>query len=374
MRIKNLSIFQFRNIIHQNIKFDSNLSIFLGDNGQGKTNFVESIYFLSKGKSFRTSDTYPLVFNQAEKKAVRVLVEIEKEETLHRIETQILDDKKTFYLNEKRNNSLKIFKNFPVILFSPESLSIIKEGPEYRRSMFDEILLLKDDENIGIIEGFRKSLKSRNALLRRYKQGAMGQNQLQDVLEPLNAIYAGYSKELISRRLQLIEEISDEYDQIVQEITNQNVNTFVDYVDEKGIKIRTPTDDNTVLNKLKERFDLEMKLGTTLVGPHKHDMSFHFDGKESRFFCSQGQQRALILALKLTQILYHHRIYGYYPILILDDVLSELDKDKRAYLIRFLSKNNAQTFLTSTDMEQHQELHNLDLMQFIVRNGTVIKG
>ncbi len=374
MIIKKLSIFQFRNIIHQNIEFDSNLSIFLGDNGQGKTNFVESIYFLSKGKSFRTSDTDPLIFNQADKKAVRILAQVEKEETLNRLEAQILEDKKTFYLNEKRNNSLKIFKNFPVILFSPESLSVIKEGPELRRSLFDEMLLLKDDENIEIISGFRKSLKSRNALLRRYKQGGLGKNQLQDVLEPLNAIYSGYSKELINRRLELISEISQEYDQTVREITNQNVNTFVDYVDEKGVKIRESINDNTLLYKLKERFDLEIKLGTTLVGPHKHDMSFHFDGKESRFFCSQGQQRALILALKLTQILYHHRIYGYYPILILDDVLSELDKDKRAYLIRFLSKNNAQTFLTSTDMEQHQELHNLDLMQFIVRSGTVIKG
>jgi DNA replication and repair protein RecF len=103
-------------------------------------------------------------------------------------------------------------------------------------------------------------------------------------------------------------------------------------------------------------------------------MIFYFDGKESRYFCSQGQQRALILGLKLTQILYHHRIYGYYPILILDDVLSELDREKRAYLIRFLNKNNAQTFLTSTDMEQHQELHNLDLTQFRVKNGTVVKG
>lgn len=374
MNIKNLSVFQFRNIIHENIHFNSRVTLFLGENGQGKTNFVESIYFLSKGRSFRTPETEPLIYNKSDKKAVRILAEVIKDETLHRLESQIIDEKKFFYLNEKRNNSLKIFKNFPVILFSPESLSIIKEGPDQRRALIDEMVILKDDQNINILEGYRKAVKSRNALLKRYKQGLLNEFQLMDLLESLDTIYAQYSTELINERLNILTEISTQFDDIVRAITQLNVNTFVDYVDEKGQKYQSKTEVNTVLNTLREKLPLEMKLGVSLVGPHKHDIRFHFDGKESRYYCSQGQQRALILAFKLTQILYHHRIYGYYPILILDDVLSELDRDKRAYLIRFLSGHNAQTFLTSTDMDQHEELRNLDLMKYVVKNGTVIKG
>jgi DNA replication and repair protein RecF len=129
---------------------------------------------------------------------------------------------------------------------------------------------------------------------------------------------------------------------------------------------------NTLRKNLEQKWQTEMASGLSLYGPHKHDVVFYFDKKDSRHYCSQGQQRALILAFKFTQILYHRLIYGYYPILILDDVLSELDNEKKLFLINFLKTNEAQTFLTTTDLDNLQNfLENQEISVFSVKNGAI---
>lgn len=369
MQLKKIKIQQFRNLKDIQLDFSKNVIVFEGANGQGKTNIVESIYFLSQGKSFRTPDLDHLI--QKGKEYSFLEVELEKEDVENKIKASIQDTKKQLFINEKKSTSLKNYQKMPVILFSPESLSIIKEGPELRRNLIDETLIIKDAYNQKVIQNYRKILRTKNAILRQYKREEISQYKAKEILKSLNVLFLEHASSLVQKRLEVINEITPIFRGVFNEMTNQNVDISVAYVvsgedQEDALKIT-----NTMRNKIEQRIDIELSGGLSLVGPHKHDIVFRFDNQNSRYYCSQGQQRALILAFKLTQILYHRATYGYYPILILDDVLSELDKEKRGYLIEFLNRNKAQTFLTTTDFEKSEVLKNFDVQILKIKNGLI---
>lgn len=371
MHLKNLNLFNFRNIREQNLDFKSHVVVFKGLNGQGKTNLAESIYFLSKGKSFRTSDIEHLT-KKGSTEGTRVFGKIDSDGSEITLESKILNDSKIQNLNGKKTNSLKTFKTFPVILFSPESLSAIKEGPEARRNLVDETLILESESNLKIIQNFRKILKTKNHVLRQLKLGRMTQSQVKDLLHGINPVFLEHATELTNQRVNLLKNIHNLNQQSLMGITGKNVDIAVNYVI-KSDESENSADfiSNTLRKDLDEKLNIEMSAGTSLYGPHKHDVVFEYSGQDSRFYCSQGQQRALILAFKFTQILYHHAIYGYYPILILDDVLSEFDREKRSFLIQFLNKNEAQTFLTTTDIDDTLDLSHLDVSVLNVNEGVV---
>jgi DNA replication and repair protein RecF len=369
VHLKNLNLYNFRNIKEQKLDFDSHIVAFRGLNGQGKTNIVESIYALSKGKSFRTSDLNHLVKNDSGSEGTRIFGEIFSDDTDKALELKIIDQQKTHTMNEKKLNALKIFKNFPVILFSPESLSAIKDGPEVRRNLIDETLILENESNISVIQNFRKILKTKNHVLRQFKQGRLTLSQAKDLLMGINPVFYNHATELTELRMALLKNIHNLNQQSLIEITGKNVDIAVNYVTKFESEKAAQYDPNTLRKDLDEKVAIEMSSGTSLYGPHKHDVVFEYSGIDSRFYCSQGQQRALILAFKFSQILYHHTIYGYYPILILDDVLSEFDREKRSFLIQFLNKNEAQTFLTTTEIDE--ELSHLDISVLNVKDGSV---
>ena len=372
MKLKNLNLYNFRNIREQNLNFDSHVVVFKGLNGQGKTNFVESIYFLSKGKSFRTSDLEHLVKNDS-REGTRIFGKAIADKTEVDLEARIINDSKTQTLNGKKTNALKIFKSFPVILFSPESLSAIKDGPESRRNLIDETLILENESNVKVIQNFRKILKTKNHVLRQFKQGRMNSAQTKDLLMSINPVFIEHAAELTNLRISLLKNIHNLNQQSLTEITGKNVDIAVNYVI-KSEERENSKDfvSNTLRKDLEEKLAIEKSSGNSLYGPHKHDVVFEYSGSDSRFYCSQGQQRALILAFKFTQILYHKAIYGYYPILILDDVLSEFDREKRSFLIQFLNKNEAQTFLTTTDLDDSLELSNSSVSVLNVKDGIVL--
>lgn len=373
MKLEKLKLQQFRNIADLDLEFKKNVIVFEGDNGQGKTNIVEGIYLLSKGSSFRTSDVTHLIQREFEKnKEVSIINGIlEKDGVEHHLRVHLSETKKQIFVDEKKTTALKSFQKMPVILFSPESLAAIKEGPEHRRSLIDETLIIKKDSNLRIIQDYKKILKTKNSVLRQFKKGLIALNQVRDLLFSLNQQFVRISHELVSERLSLIQEINPQFKNIFNEMTHQNVDISVRYVVSEKESENANEITNTMRNRLVEKMDIELSSGTSLIGPHKHDIVFSFEKENSRYYCSQGQQRALILAYKLTQILYHKALYGYYPILILDDVLSELDKEKRAFLIGFLSGNKAQTFLTTTDIEKSEALEILDVQIFKVVSGNI---
>ncbi|MBX3033658.1 MAG: DNA replication and repair protein RecF [Bdellovibrionaceae bacterium] len=353
MRFVSLRLKDYRNFSDLRVAFSPRLNIFLGDNGQGKTNLLEALHLLTQGDSFRFSDNSTLIRHGAGESLVEGV--IERRDLEYKVRTTLLKSRKSFQLNEKKATSPDIRKLFPSVAFSPESLSAIKEGADQRRELIDDFLVTHLPANADLIAEYRRALRARNRLLKEWPDlvDAGAKTRLLAVLESLNPGFLRLAAELTHARLQGLREIAEPFRESFRGIMmNSTVDISVDYV-VSGQSARNFTRkmvDDALRQRALELHDAELGSGTSLVGPHKHDITFLYNQKDSRFFCSQGQQRAIILAFKMAQIVYHGRVHGLYPVLMLDDVLSELDSSRRSALISFLHEIKTQVFLTTTDL------------------------
>ncbi len=359
MYIKNLYANNFRNFDKINIEFSQQVNFFLGRNGQGKTNLLESLYLLIKGDSFRYSNNETFI-NQNKNKELSEFEKTRVKSTFiennlsFEIEVGIEDKSKSFLLNKKKVSSSQIQKKFHCILFSPESLSFIKESSEFRRELIDEFLKSIHSKNVDIIFEYRKILRSRNKLLKENKEGRLEKDNFTPLFEIINSLFIKKACELVYARLEAINAIKEHINDHMRYISQENVDIFVDYVASGESYLSFSMDE--IEQKLTQRLNslkvAEMAYGSSLVGPHKHEIIFLYNQKDSRIFCSQGQQRAIILSFKMAQIVYHRKTHGWYPVLMLDDVLSELDFEKKMRLISFLEKINTQIFITATELDR----------------------
>jgi DNA replication and repair protein RecF len=390
MRFSKISLENFRNYQSLKLQFDSKVIILVGPNGSGKTNIIEGLSLLSSGSSFRTNSKSHFIRNQSNSKIASKIDNFQTPLTSAlaqgTISRGLLDDDlkvvitkstKENFVNGKKTSAGNLKTEFPSVIFSPESLSSIKEGPEVRRALLDEVICNSPEYGAQTVADFQKVLKSRNKVLRDHSTGVRSTQQTLPVLESLEVQFLRYATLLTRHRLEVLREYLPEIRESFSRISNQkDVDISVDYV--ISGRIANDWDAETIMNtmryRLRELASAELSLGTSLVGPHKHDVRFLYCGNDSRFFCSQGQQRALILAFKIAQIIYHRRTFGLSPILFLDDVLSELDSDKREFLLRFLGEHESQTFITTTDLNQLGKTRMEDAQIIWVRNGNVHVG
>lgn len=350
MYCQSLRLLNFRNYRQAEFKFSPRLNVLVGENGRGKTNIVESIYTALAGESFRFADNSSLILH-GEKEA-RIDLRLMRESLDYHLRVEILKSRKRHFVNGKVVSSADLRRLFGVVLFSPESLNSIKEGADHRRSLIDDLLVVFEKRNSELISLFRRALKSRNRILKNYVEGLESRPQTIQLVESINPQYFNLARDLTSARIRAINAILPDFNEAMKAISRaSDVEISVEYVvsGENHLKSTSETMLNTMLNRAQELSDAELSAGTSLVGPHKHDIVFLYNQKDSRIFCSQGQQRAVILAFKIAQIVYHRKVHGVYPLLLLDDVLSELDKGKREALISFLHEINTQTFITTTD-------------------------
>jgi DNA replication and repair protein RecF len=376
LNILSVAIREYRNIENLSIQLSEHTNIFTGLNGQGKTNILEAIFFSLRGYSFRTQSNQDLIRKTEKQKTdlTRISMDIQRDRIQDCVQSIILDHKKIVKLNDKPVTGIKLVTEFPVILFSPDSLSAIKDGPDQRRELMNEMLLLGNPQSHRIINEYQKALRARNRFLRNHKD---------EPSEKLNHEYLGALSEnlfklaidLIEARKKILTHIQGPFTKSARAIlkdpymcaelgylmSDENVLSFSKEQIEEKLHVRRL-----------ELYDAELASGTTLWGPHKHDLSLTYGGNPARYFCSQGQQRALILALKISQIVHHFESYGKYPILLLDDVFSELDRDRRTYLLDFLSELKTQSILTSTDvLTGDSSQSKLNASIFEVSNGSV---
>lgn len=373
MILKRLQLIDFRNFHQLQVDLRPRLNFFVGENGQGKTNFLEAVHLLSRGVTFRPADSKSLVRKNAGGRA-KIKGFFSDRDFDYSVEMLIEDGRRSALINGKKVNSATLLKTFPTVLFSPESLAAIKEGPDQRRQLIDELLISHDPKQAQLLREHARSLKARNRLLKNLSEGMGNRSETELSLESLNKIYFLLSTHLTSARIKALNDIKSDLHQAMRYImSDAGGEISVDYVisDESAIH----WNDSQIFDALRKRHlslqQQEMAYGGSLVGPHKHDIKFIFNGNDSRFYCSQGQQRALILALKIAQIVYHHRVHQTYPVLLLDDVLSELDVKKRVNLMKFLEGISAQILVTATDLTWSDQFA-LDLNSiFSVSNGHV---
>nr|BFD57896.1 DNA replication/repair protein RecF [Bdellovibrio sp. CKG001]BFD61322.1 DNA replication/repair protein RecF [Bdellovibrio sp. HM001]BFD64981.1 DNA replication/repair protein RecF [Bdellovibrio sp. HAGR004] len=350
MIFERLRLVNFRNYRDVVLSFSPRVNVFLGENGQGKTNLLEAMYMISQGDSFRYSDNSTLINSQYSESVIQAL--ISQNELHYKLKMGLSKSRKVLTLNEKRVNSADVRKIFASVVFSPESLASIKEGADHRRELVDELLVTFDRRNVSLIADYRKALKTRNKILKNFLEGLQDKTVTEGLLESLEPQFVRLATDLTHARITALAGLSKEFNNAMQYISgNMNVDISVEYLisDQNAVSFTREEVENALTKRLRELHDAELSSGTSLVGPHKHDIVFLYGQKDSRFFCSQGQQRAIILSFKMAQIVYHRKAHGTYPVLMLDDVLSELDKAKRDALITFLHEINTQIFVTTTD-------------------------
>jgi DNA replication and repair protein RecF len=372
LRLKN-----FRNYSDLTLEFPSGVVVFYGPNGQGKTNLMEAFYLLLRGESFRPVAPGSLLRHIDHQIAPAAILEgrLTQRGLHHDIKMNFAEgSRKSVLWNSKRVTSSALARQFPVVLFSPESLSAIKEGPDERRRLLDEVVLAHSGASIKILSDFRRALKTRNRVLKDCAQEKLPRAEARRILESLDPSYLPLAAELTVARLTALNALSDDFKRAATAVLQLSaVDISVEYLI-SGHKAES-WNRSDILSALHKRSvelrENELTSGVSLVGPQKHDIRILFSGKDSRFFCSQGQQRALILSFKMAQILYHYRSYQVYPFLLLDDVLSELDPIRRSNLVGFLRDIPAQIFLTTTDLSFSMDFGDRRLNVFQIENGTV---
>ncbi len=368
----------FRNLKEFEFIPHPRLNIFLGLNGQGKTNLLEAFYLATQGETFRYGDMSDMIQHQAQQSMVQL--KIEKNQLEDRIHFQIDATKKSVLLNGKKTTGQKLQEKFNCVIFSPESLQCIKEGSDQRRMLIDDLIKSVYPQKNQQLLDFKKLLKSRNKILKDIKEERYPRFQLEELLESIWPQFLDSAVEYTMLRLKMIQEIQPTLNQNMATISKnqqskiQGQETTLQYLisGENATRWSRSEVANALQKRQRELAVAEFASGISLFGPQRHDLNFLYGGKDSRIFCSQGQQRALILAFKMAQIVYHQRVRESYPVLMLDDVLSELDQEKRQALISFLHEIQAQTFISSTDLHLPEDFQDLNLSVYTVNEGSFV--
>ena len=372
MKFKSIRLKDFRNFENLEVEFAKKINIFIGHNGQGKSNLLEAVSLLILNDSFRFAENENLIkFNQV---SAYIEAQLEKNDLDYRVQLQILKSRKNLSWNEKKSTQSYIRNQISCVVFSPESLSSIKEGFDERRHLVDQALIAIHPEGAQLVSDFKKAQKTRNRILKDHLEGLSPMGRTRDLLESLQPIYEKLCVDLTWARIELLKGIQKDFSEAMQFIMKMPEDISVEYLISKEKSLEKTQND--VNDAIHQRFhqlrDAELASGTSLVGPHKHEILFLYNQNDSRFYCSQGQQRALILSFKMAQIVYHRKAHGTYPILLLDDVLSELDGIKRTALVEFLHGINTQIFMTTTDLQFTSDVNRSESKIFELKEGRIL--
>ena len=359
MYIKSLELNNYRNYDNLSIEFERGTNILYGNNAQGKTNILESIYVASTTKSHRGSKDREII--NFEKDEAHIKATVMKKDVPIRIDIHLKKNKsKGIAINGiPIRKASELFGVLNVVFFSPEDLNIIKNGPAERRRFIDLELCQLDKIYVHNLVNYNKIVNQRNKLLR--DLGFNYDKELISTLDIWDMQLADYGAKIITRRNQFIDEINEIIYGIHRNITNGKEELIVRY--EPNIT------GNNIYDELVRSREKDLKLKTTSVGPHRDDISFLNKKIDIRKFGSQGQQRTAALSLKLSEIELVKSIIKDTPILLLDDVLSELDSNRQRHLLGNLY--NVQTIITCTGLDEFVENRfNIDNIYKVVE-GTV---
>ena len=367
MKIQSIDLQNFRNYTELHLEFDDGIHIFYGDNAQGKTNLLEAIYIASVNKSFRTVNDREMIRFQDDEGHIKLF--FERQGVRHRIDMHLKKGRSKGVAVDsvpvKKAGDYIGFLN--VILFSPEDLQIVKEGPGERRRFLDTEISLTDKIYYQAFLKYKKALEQRNQLLK----DIPFQPALTETLDVWDEALIRSGKELIAGRRQFISDI--------YEIVKETHRTITGGKELLEIRYEPDVTEETFSVRLAEARERDLRQKTTTVGPHRDDMAFDLISLckndpviDARIYGSQGQQRTAALSLKLSEIEWIRKKSGEPPVLLLDDVLSELDSGRQQFLLNSL--NGIQTFITCTGLEDFVRNRVKTEKVYHVTDGVITNG
>ncbi len=338
MIIKYLELSDFRNYDELHIDFSENTNILFGDNAQGKTNILESVFLMGTTKSHKGSKDSEIIRFGKEYGVIRAL--FEKNGVEYKIGIQLRRDKrKAISINQtpvKKAADLLGIVN--VVLFSPEDLSIIKSGPDKRRRFIDITLCQVDKEYLYSLSSYNKIINQRNKLLKNYDP----RSNIEDTLNIWDEQLVNFGSQVIKKRIEFTKRINDIINPIHKNLTGKNDDLIIEY--------KKDVEEDKYFEKLLRNRERDIRYKSTSIGPHRDDIEFSINDVEVRKYGSQGQQRTVALSLKLSEIEVIKEKVNDTPILLLDDVLSELDMNRQKYLLETLG--GIQTIITCTGLDE----------------------
>ncbi len=368
--LDSLLIKGFRNYQHQQLDFNPRLNILVGENGQGKTNLLESIYYLSVTRSFRTNRDQELV---------------KWEEPFFYLKGTFLKDdfKNDVQVSYSYNHPLKVkinnepvnrydhLQQFPVVVFSPDDLMLIREGPSIRRRFLNLEASRLNPVYFKELRAYQRVLQQRNHLLKGFYNRK--RDQVNQLLEPWDQSLVSLGSNIIHTRLKIIKSLEKEAKLFFLSMTKASEIFTLQYDCSFDYKVDLKDTNETFMQVLESKREQELKKGATVVGPHLDDLKISINGYDTRKYSSQGQKRTAALALKMAEVSLFKMENNECPIILLDDVFSEFDDSRKMHLLEFLKGSTGQCFISSADgMEKLAKKLNRDSKIVTIRQGRVI--
>lgn len=341
MVINNLKLINYRNYQNKTFNFDNGLNVLVGKNAQGKTNVLEAIFYAVIGRSFKTSKEKEII-KWGEHRAY-ICGEFSK---------KFRDEKIEIFFDENKKKSIKVddisirkigelMGVTNAVFFSPDELKLVKESPEERRRFMNIDISQTNKRYFYMIGRYEKVLASRNKLLK----STSDLNVIRETIDIWDRSLCEIAEKIFLERKKFVEELTPFAEKAHEYLSNNKEILKIEYKSDFKENYK-----QNMLKALQKNFEKDYKLGFTSVGVHRDDLNLFINDKEVKIFGSQGQQRTVALSLKLAELECNKNRIGQYPILLLDDVFSELDENRRNKLLNFTKK--AQTILTTTDINE----------------------
>ncbi len=364
MRVNGLHFKNYRNLIDGSLEPSEKMNVIYGNNAQGKTNILEALWLFCGGHSFRGSKENEFI--KFGEKFARLKADFYSQGRSQQAELLYNGGKKEVTINGvKKHTSASLIGKYTAVIFSPEDLTLVKRGPSARRRFIDSAICREKFQNAVIISKYNQTLNQRNALLK----DIFHHPELKDMLEIWDENLCYLGAQIIFQRLMYIKKLSEYAGDYHFGISDNKEKLGLIY--SSTCRAEYGDSKETILKKLKEAMkdsiDDDCRSGFTNVGPHREDFDIIINGRKAKIFASQGQQRSAVLSLKLAEAKLLSDLTEENPIILLDDVMSELDKKRQDFLLNKIS--DYQVFITCCDFEENSLLR--EGKKFLIEEGRI---
>jgi DNA replication and repair protein RecF len=360
MLVRSLRAEGFRNLRRVTLNFSPRVNVLLGQNGHGKTNLLEALYLIAGFRSFRGARSRELIGTSAE--AARLVAEVEADEVERAVELTLRQKGKAYLVDGKAPKSLADWVGrLVMVTFSPDDLFLVKGEPEIRRRWLDRVIFLLDAEHLRYVMQYQKALKTRNALL---KDGMFGRDLM--MLDVFDAQLAKCGARVRAARKAWLVRLSALVDEELVALTGGTHHAKLEDTSEVPME-----EEAAYLQTLLKRREEDVKRRLTGWGVHHDDIKVVISDREARRFASQGEQRALTLAMKLAETRLVRDVRKVAPVLLLDDVTGELDSERNQFLFRQLEGHEGQVFVAATELPSRLSEASFSGLVFDVKSGEI---
>jgi DNA replication and repair protein RecF len=341
MLLESTEVHNFRNLSGK-ISWGKDLNIICGDNGHGKTNWLEAIYLLSTTKSFRTQHLNEAIRFGEDLTVVRGTI-LKNQETVRELQINLQGKQKSFSINGKRTTISSYLPNFSLVAFTADELGVVRGATDFRRKFLDRGVLSIKPLYVDVLSNFNRVIKQKNHLFRELSESGASLDRVLEMLEPWNEQLVGLSESIHRARIDYVDQLNAALERNLFSRESLSIR-YVSSLEGKG----DLADYRHVLaERLRLRLPAELAAGYSLIGPHRDDLEILFDGREMRSFGSSGQQRSALLLLDLAAISVYYSAHNEHPVFLIDDVDAEIDRKRIGALLEYL-EGRTQTFITTS--------------------------